>query len=176
MTVYTRTIAFNVASQIVSGVGAALISSLDGPVNREVVTFGSIVADDCDCGQLAVGINNVFESNSFPASDAGIGTNCPGPYIAVNMTVSILRCVPSPDDNGEGPTPAQLSLAAQEALDDAFIVRETTRCILATMYDTGMIAEFVVGTQTMTEPQGGCGGSDLDITIGFMNPCVCAVI
>lgn len=173
--IYTCTRVLSVVSQLVTGVGAELAaSSPGGEVNRLVTTYGSVVADECQCGQFAISVNRVFPTDELPIDQSNSPVRCDLALLSANMTASIMRCVPAGDDNGNPPTPTELQEALEIALCDAYIVRETIRCMLDVMYQTPeYISDYVIGAQTMTEPQGGCAGSELDFTVGFIMPCLC---
>jgi hypothetical protein len=173
--VLSETRIIDICSCIVTGVGVALGSSIGGTVDREIVTFGEIVWDQCDCGQLAVTVKQMYPSNFFPNDDSNTRSNCGQPLLVIKLGVSVVRCVPVPDENGVAPEPTELRDASYIAMSDAFIVRETVRCILQGWYDAApqLIADFNLGAQMVAGPQGGCGGTELDVAFALFIGCEC---
>lgn len=165
---------------VVTGIGLAISDALattpEGRPERVCLLVpGSIAADECDCGQLALTIQRKYGSDNFPVEatrDESV-PGCPPPILCAVVTISLLRCVPNPDDNGTSPTCMALQAAAVgQDIDDATI-RRTLYCHLAGLEDASVIVGYTVGATTATGPEGGCGGSDTTITIG-VNNCGCA--
>jgi hypothetical protein len=86
-----------------------------GPPDRSFVHVGDVAWDNCECGQLAVTIQEMYPSQSFPmeaglitaaAGGVTVGNRaCAAPLFVVGYLVSIVRCVPSGDGRSP-PTPA----------------------------------------------------------------------
>lgn len=161
-----------------------LLDTAAGEPARSCVTAGAVAWDDCECGQLVVSIVRDFLSNSFPAQSADIATSsraqCGGsPLLVVEYNISILRCVPGTDDNGNPPSCEALDLAAQHATEDAWAVRHATWCCLNELRKTKdennftEIVDFIVLDQTFVGPQGLCGGSALRALVAINNACIC---
>lgn len=167
MTYFTRTCVIDVATQLVTGSGA-LLTADGASVGREVVTQGDVAWDACDCGQLAVSITRISRSNAFP-NDVRPTAQCYGGARVADMSLSIVRCVPGPDINGNPPGPASLIIAAQRGQADEFIIRNYVTCYLASLVDAGIIMDFSVGDTTMIGPSGGCGGSQLEIRVAWID-------
>lgn len=165
----TQTNVVDVMSIICTGVGAALTVT----PSREITTFGEIAWDECDCGQLAVTLKRLFPSSLFPIDQAAERANCSHAYIIAELSVSIVRCVPGFTEDGEPPTPDDLKDALLLAASDAYLVRTTTQCILQGMYDAApqTIADFLIGSQAVVGPLGGCAGTDLTVLVAWFMPC-----
>lgn len=173
---YTKTAILEVAGIIVSGCAAALTAqSSGGAVNRSFVTLGEVAWDNCQCGQLALTITRIYLSQTFPQDASRQQTRCPTGYVVADCSLSIVRCVPGPDTNGNPPKEAALTAAAGIELQDAFVVWDKTECILMTMYSATPygIMEYIMLDQTSLGPQGNCGGTELHFKIGFNRAGIC---
>jgi len=155
-------------------VTAALAASTVGPVDRACVVAGSPTGDGCDCGSLALTVTQVYQSTAFPnpAADFQLTANCPPPYVAVDVTVTVLRCAPLPVGNVLAPTCAALAAAAVVWFVDAETVRAALGCTLAQLAATGRLLGYALRDTTPSGPEGGCVGSDTKITLGLPN-CFC---
>lgn len=165
---------------IVTGIGAAVAAALadtpDGKPERVCLLVpGDIAADGCDCGQLALTIQRRYGSNVFPteATTDEAAAECPPPVLVAVITLSLLRCVPVPDDDLNPPSCEALQAAAEGQDVDIATIRRTLACYLAELADTGPVLHYLIGATTSNGPSGGCGGSDTTITIGVPN-CGCA--
>lgn len=147
---------------------------------RVGVVPGSVAADGCDggCdvpageypGQLTVNVVRLFASDraSFPrelgTQQAGGGVrdlkNCALPVTtAVELLVTLFRCVPGPTDDGCPPSMEELNVAAMQFHADMLAVQQGIMCCFAgtdTSRRTGR--RYVVGQTTTIGPQGGCVG------------------
>jgi hypothetical protein len=137
---------------------------------------GLLAWDGCDCGVLAVTVDRIYPSATFPveAADVVLTSPCPPPYDAVDMTVTVLRCAPSPDDFGWPPSCDQLAAAAEVEFEDLEAIRGALACCLAVLTVTDTIAEWTLRDTTPAGPQGGCVGTGTHLTIGMIN-CACRV-
>lgn len=165
---------------VVTGIGLAIADALaETPAGRPervcLLVPGAIAADECDCGQLALTIVRKYGSDNFPVEanrDESI-PGCPPPILCAVVTISLLRCVPNPDDEGNAPScDALQAAAATQDVDDATI-RAALYCRLAALAQAETIVGYMVGATTATGPDGGCGGSDTTITIGVDNRWCC---
>ena len=146
-----------------------------GLPQRVAVTPGPPTWDGCDCGLLTVHASRLYTSTTFPA-DAGGETSqrrCGNPYLAVDVTVSIVRCAPTFGVNSAPPTVEKEIEAARVLWDDAAAVLSGVACCLQTLYDARTIHEYVVRQQVVIGPEGGCVGTDTSLTVGFVNGCMC---
>lgn len=165
---------------VVTGIGLAISDALAAtdagrPERVCLLVPGAIAADECDCGQLALTIVRKYGSDIFPieASRDESVPGCPPPILCAVVTISLLRCVPNPDDHGTAPTCAALQAAAvTQDIDDATI-RATLYCHLAGLVEAETLIGYTIGATASTGPDGGCGGSDTTITIGVNNRWCC---
>ena len=139
------------------------------PSMRVSLTPGTPADDDCCAGQLAVYVISMYPSNIFPTQDISTA-NCGAPYTAVVFGVRITRCGPSPDTGGELPSPAELQVAARGIYEDAWAVWTGVRCCLQDWQRLLTPREGVLGIHAFFEPQGGCIGSELQVTVGISEP------
>jgi hypothetical protein len=144
-----------------------------GDVNRFCpLVPGEIAWDECDCGQFAQTITQTFPSNSFPTPAVDTRQTACGPQLlAVNVTASLTRCVPVPNDNGSSPTCDALLDAAIIMECDRQALRTAITCYLLNLRNTYRIHEFTVGNATSVGPQGGCAGIELTYQFGVANMC-----
>jgi hypothetical protein len=173
---YTKTAILEVAGIIVSGCAAALATqSSGGVVNRSLVTMGEVAWDNCQCGQLALTITRIYLSQTFPQDASRQQTRCPTGYVVADCSLSIVRCVPGPDLNGNPPDAAALTTAAGIELQDAFVTWGMTECILMSLYSSTPygIMEYVMLDQTSLGPLGSCAGTALNFKIGFNRTGIC---
>lgn len=167
-------------SPIVTGIGAAVAAALadtpDGMPERVCLLVpGDIAADGCDCGQLALTIQRRYGSDTFPteANRDEAPAGCPPLVLVGVITLSLLRCVPGPDDDLRPPSCEALQGAAVGQDIDIATIRRTLACHLAELADQDRILHYSIGATTSNGPSGGCAGSDTTITIGLPN-CGCA--
>jgi hypothetical protein len=164
---------------IVTGIGSAVAAALadtpDGTPERVCLLVpGDIAADGCDCGQLALTIQRRYGSYTFPAEATTdeAAAECPPPVLVGVVTLTLFRCVPSPDDQGNPPSCDALQDAAVGQDVDIATIRRTLACHLANLATQEQILHYTVGATVSNGPSGGCGGSDTTITIGIPN-CGC---
>lgn len=172
------TYSLDIASIIVTGAGQAVVDELEesgyGVDRACLLVPGQIAWDNCDCGQLAQTINSVVTSNNFAVPAADTPTTPCGPnLILVNVTLSLVRCVRGPDDNGRPPECSDLLQDALQAERDRFIARHALRCYLKPLYDAMHLVGFTIGAATSVGPEGLCGGIELPYTFGLTNAGCC---
>lgn len=160
------------AAAIVTGIGQCIIDELNDtpesggvPAKMRVCLLvpGNIAWDGCDCGQLAQTIVSDYHSERFPADSSQEQIQSCGEALAVQVLVSILRCVPGMSTGmpPQYPTCAKLLDAALIMQGDAFAVRTGVECCLLDLKATQRIFDFRVGPTTYVGPEGGCAGSEL---------------
>lgn len=172
---YDKTAILDVAGIVVSGCALALENqSSGGLVKRQVITLGEVAWDNCQCGQLALTITRIYLSQQFP-QDASRQQPCPTGAFVADCSLSIVRCVPGPDQNGNPPKSSELLTAAGIELQDAYFVWTTTECILKRLTDALPygLTDYVVIDQVPLGPLGGCAGTELHFKMGFNRPGVC---
>lgn len=89
-------------------------------ITTSYVGVGTVAWDDA-CGQLVVSPVRVYRSVEFPVEDAS-QENCFAGNIVLDVSVSLVRCVPSLTDAGRSPTQEALRVAHKSILDDAAVV------------------------------------------------------
>jgi hypothetical protein len=135
---------------------------------------GEIAWDECDCGQLAGTINDIFPAGNFPAAANDTPqTKCGPPLIVVSATLSLVRCVPTVNNNGKPPECAKLLESAVTLEIDRFTARRALRCCLNGMYSRLEIANFSIGGASAVGPEGMCAGFIMPFFIGFTNDGCC---
>lgn len=167
--VYDQYVVLNVTSNLVTGIANALIAN-GSPVGRSLVTEGEIVWDNCDCGQLALAIVRSFMSTSVTNEQRPL-TNCQSSIFGVDAQIQYVRCVPNPDNSGNPPSALALTDSARLAEIDKFIIRDTALCLLnqyrndtpATLYDFSVYEQLPLGAS------GGCGGSQLNVRLAWID-------
>lgn len=142
-------------------------------INRHGVVIGEIAWDDCMCGQLVVAETRRFPSMSFPIEEIDHTADCNEPWIVVQYTLSLTRCVAVQNDAGAPPSIASLSASAERNSSDMSLVRRAVLCCLQEHYDNDDINAYEVSSQDVTGPNGACAGFDMTIFIGWTNDCGC---
>ena len=56
---------------------------------------------------------------------------------------------------------------------DAFVVWNTTECVLSELADMNLINNYIVNDQVNVGAQGDCSGSELHFKFGLFMPCPC---
>lgn len=154
---------YDVASILVSGIDNDLAGTIAGRPNRACVVPGAIAWDQCDCGLLAVSHNRWFLSDNFPL-ETGPGTKttpCELGVLVVEMSIQIIRCVPSPTGTSLSVPCSKLNTASQVLVQDAYVTLKAARRILCELKDDGTILDYTFNEQTALGPEGGCAGTDL---------------
>lgn len=81
------------------------------------------------------------------------------PALGMRIVVGVVRCVPTMDDTGKGPTDAQHDAAARLIYADQLAVwRAVVCCLVGLGDDTG---RWRTGESTLFVPQSGLGGSEV---------------
>jgi hypothetical protein len=147
-------------------------------VERVCVVPGEIAWDDCHCGQLVISETDFFPSSDFPLDEVASQAECGEPWHVVQYTLSLTKCVPVPDSNGQAPTCTELALAASVLSADRRAVRRAVHCCLQALYDQQdsseeQIEAFQLGHSLTVGPEGACAGHELTIFVGWTNDCGC---
>lgn len=172
------TYSLDIASIIVTGAGQAVVDDLvdNGyPVDRNCLLVpGAIAWDNCDCGQLAQTITTVTPSSNFPNAAADNAEMPCGPnQVIVNVTLSLVRCVTGPSDNGDPPRCVDLLGDALQIERDRFLTRRALRCYLKSLFDTYLITGFTLPASTTVGPEGMCAGIQQTYSFGLANAGCC---
>ncbi len=142
-------------------------------INRVCIVPGEIAWDECDCGQLVVSSQRRYPSSSFPTESIDSAAECGEPWIIMDIAVSLARCVPIPDENGNPPLCADLQAAAQQLERDKGMLRKAIGCCLDVAYNEHQIEAYELRDQIDTGPQGGCVETRLNLVVGLTNGCGC---
>lgn len=144
---------------------SALEKTACGCPCRAFVAAGAVAWDSCcDGGQLWVGIDRIFAYGNFPAP-AGVATCMPP--LAADLSIGVLRCAPTLNDQGEAPTAAQLTTSGAQVWEDAYAVITAIACCLG---EHARARPFVMGNQRPLGPAGACVGSELKVTVALTDP------
>lgn len=174
-TFYTPLAFFTIVTGVGECVRAELAGTAAGEPGRVCLSVpGAIAWDGCDCGQLALTVNRIYGSRTFPteAQETGDEQTCGLPLAVADVTVSILRCVAGPDDQGNPPTCAQLFADAQKWHADTYAVRHAAACCLRDMVENKTIVEWRMGATIAAGPEGLCAGSTTQLLVG-LDACMC---
>lgn len=177
--------AFDIATQIKDCIVPYLEMTSKGLPERICVTSGEIAWDNCECGQLAVSMQNKNEANAPNqprASATAPGRRaCGPPLMQMNFLVSMTRCAPT-GTGGKPPTCDQLSDAARVAAEDAWAVMSGLSCCLYEAIrerlpnGTTLYEDFIIGQQDFVGPQGMCQGSQVPVAVVVRNGCPCVAV
>ena len=146
-----------------------------GQPDRICAVPGLLAWDNCECGVLAVVIDRIYQSTTFPnpASDLQLAdVQCTVPYLAVDITVTVLRCAPQPQGRELAPSCDTLAAAALSWFVDMDTVRASLGCCLAGLLDADTVLGYALRDTTPAGPDGGCVGSDTHLTVALVN-CLC---
>lgn len=168
--VYTPIGHYVVVTGIAECITERLAETSAGIPKRVCIYPGVVAWDDCQCGMLALTTTRLFPSGTFPEQGVARISECGFPYMVANLEISILRCIPS-GDGRTPPTCTQLGNATQTQYEDAFAVWQGTLCCLRTLKDAGFVQEWNISLQSFIGPQGMCGGSTLNVDLGYLGPC-----
>jgi hypothetical protein len=171
-------------SAIVTGIGACLVEALEqtpaGVPCRQclLIPSATIPWDGCDCdcdvpGQVAQAITSVYSAETFPAQFAGSWRQCGPHFTVVNVTASVIRCVPVLSEQGVPPSCLDELAAAVTLENDRTAVRQALACCLAELA-TGMpatVRAWSIGPSTTVGESGGCAG--VETTYQFSLPTFC---
>lgn len=120
--------------------------------------------DDDECGgQLAVTLDQLYRSDSFPLPQGlGVPTpcGCGGEPVAV-MRARLTRCIPALNDDGTIPTPEALSEGAAVGIIDASALSNGV-CSFVSRFPKD---NAVPGIVTPVGPLGGCGSYEVTVTV-----------
>lgn len=129
---------------------------------RYGVVPGTIAWDECDCGLLAVSVNQIFLTETFPDQlTRRVGNACDAPYEVGEFVIQVIRCVPGASDQTIAPTVVELDASAQEVLRDAYEMLKGTSVLLCEMNRDREISDFMLRPLTAQGPTGVCGGHEL---------------
>lgn len=148
--------------------------------DRASVVPAPIVADECECGLLAVAVARVVGSLDGRTEAAGIPVTSTGqpipteampwpPYLLGELQVAVLRCATT-----DGvPTAQQLADEADEVHADSYWTTVAVVCELDRLRRAKEIEDYLFGDEPFLPAQGGCQGAQVNVSVGvpFLCPC-----
>lgn len=143
-----------------------ITAALSTPVESAGVTPGAIAWDKCDCGMLRLSVQRTFFYESFPSELGAVINGCEVAQFAADIVIQIIRCAPSPGEQGEPPSTAALAASAQQVSIDAYEAMTAVLCELQDMASADEIDGYLVRSSTSQGPSGGCVGSQFTATVG----------
>ena len=166
------------------------VPGLAGCPCRSCVVPGAVAADGCDAGcgalapgeypgQLTVSVARIYSTDrqSFPREAQTVRDlkDCPMPQTtAVELTITLFRCVPGMDDNGCPPTCEQLSASAMQLHADLLAIQRAVLCCYAATDTTRPRGRrYVLGQSRVIGPQGDCVGIEQRVTVALDDCLVC---
>lgn len=136
-------------------------SSLGGAPARAFVAPGPPAFDCCD--QLTVHVASLTEGDSAPefpkASIARINY--------VQLAAISARCVPMLDQNGNPPPMSEMEASAEQINADKWALWNHIYNLIRDGRLFSLCCDVIWGPLSALQPQGGCGGSRLLITVCF---------
>lgn len=133
---------------------------------RQYIAIGPVAWDNCcDDGQLSVSVDRIYPVNNFPQQASGANL-CQTP-LAADIVVTLLRCYPVTDDNGDPPTHTQLERAGESLNRDLYILTKGLLCCLSVKKRK---QQFMFMDSRFVGPNGGCAGVELRFAIGLWDP------
>lgn len=163
---------------------AAEIEGQPGCPCRACVMPGSPAWDSCEdpCGsseetggQLTVHVARIYPTTEFPTETREVRgvKSCSPTRIAVELVITLLRCVPVSDPDTGCPPPCEEEAAAARVIQiDSASVLNALMCCLPTFSNRHRGPLYVIGAQKTLEPGGGCGGIEQRVTVALPN-CKC---
>lgn len=136
--------------------------------------------DPCDAagvtgGQLSVHVSRIYPTTDFPTETREVLglKSCSPTRIAVELVVTLLRCVPISDDqSGCPPTCEETAAAARVIQIDSATVLTALMCCVPSIGPRHRGPLYVIGQQKTLEPRGDCGGIEQRVTIALPS-CAC---
>lgn len=158
---------YALAGEYLFAVRDALNATAAGAPSRGFVSPGSPAWDCCD--QLTVHVSGPAMAPTSPGAGALSDAhrfNLSGYVNLVTLVATILRCVPTVDDDGGFPSPAASDAAAQVILSDLWAVWNHLANAKAdgTLFG-GTCREMVWAPAVALNPQGGCGGWEITTVV-----------
>jgi hypothetical protein len=141
----------------------AALPGLDGAPERSFVTFGE-PALDC-CPQLTVTVDALSEMATQPAGLAAGTRHRSARLSQALLIVTLVRCVPIPDENGDPPPVAELAASAQQLHADGWALWNRIYNLLAAGALLSACSHVDWDGMRRLGPQGGCAGWRLTLRI-----------
>lgn len=143
------------------------LSEYDAGVCRSFIAPGGSTPWDvcCDCGDNEgmawIAITEVFPTDNFPSPQGG-AMRCDYAEQGVRLTIGLIRCAATVDDQGRVPSVDQLMADMRKVQRDRGILLEAIKCCYLADADPG---SYVIGSWTPLGPNGGCVGGQMTLQI-----------
>jgi hypothetical protein len=134
-------------------------ATLAGAPDRTFVAPGPVSLDCCD--QLTVHVGTVSEGGSAPELPAAS-------FARINraqLVITAARCVPGPDNQGNPPPALAQEVAATQIDADKWALWNHLYNLIRVDDLFSRCCDVIWGALTPLQPNGGCGGSRLTITV-----------
>jgi len=117
-------------------------------------------AGDCDtkCGMAWIRLVSVYPSNAVGVTVSTAGNCAHG--LGMNVEMGMMRCISVGDDQGNGPTPAELLDASELQIADALLMHRALYCC-----DAIPGRDVILGPYQSLGPQGGLIGGSYGISM-----------
>lgn len=153
---------------LVTAIGA-LIDEAEArltPKPERVITIAAgqeVAWDSCCQGMLYARLDNIvpFVADMGSGPIVGFNRGCSVPYWLVTVTVGILRCVDTVDDDGAPPSDNTLTT---EGVRYAFDMAALASAARSLMSNDGSPVDSIVGMVGLG-PMGGCAGGEMTVTM-----------
>lgn len=151
---------------------------------RACVVPGTPAWDSCEdpCGeqagtggQLTVHVARIYPTTEFPTETREVRglKSCSPTRIAVELVITLLRCVPVSDPDSGCPPPCEEETAAARVIQiDSASVFNALMCCLPNYGTRHKGPLYVIGAQRTLTPAGGCGGIEQRVTVALPS-CAC---
>lgn len=153
---------YGVARQVLDTVSAGLTAAGAEAPARQYVADGNLVAWDCE--QLVVAVASTYSHQGDVASEfAGVMAMVPR---AADLEVWLVRCCPTPDDDGEPPSADDIDASAAVVLADPMVIVEC----LWKAYEAGDLASckgLVFRRWQAVGPSGGLTGGVMRLSVNL---------
>jgi len=136
-------------------------ATLQGTPERAFVAPGPVALDCCD--QLAVHVGPITEAHSAPEFPAASFARVQ----RVDLTITASRCVPVPGPNGNPPSVTEQEAAAEQINADKWALWNHIYNLIAHDLLFSRCCDVIWNPLVPLQPNGGCGGSRLTITVCF---------
>lgn len=156
-------------------VGGHLVTAVKDGLTESVARYGQVPGeiawDECCAGLLAVSAPRVYLSEIFPEeTEVSVSPQCRAPFEVGEFTVSVLRCAPNPDGDGNPPSAAALDAAAALLLQDMAEAMDAVIAVLCALQDADSISDYLADPVEAAGPEGSCMGFTLKVRVGLERP------
>lgn len=136
-------------------------ATLAGAPGRTFVGYGQPALDCCD--QLAVNVGPIQEGSSAPSQPAASFAR----INRVTLIATASRCIPVPDAAGNPPPALEQDAAGRQINADKWALWNHIYNMIGDGDLFSRCCDVIWGPLSPLQPNGGCGGSSLSITVCF---------